>query len=65
MQPTITFKEFDTHSLVILEGVLRIVLVVDDDDTESTNTNKFFLNLVQDIKERDEAKIDHDTYDGT
>jgi hypothetical protein len=63
IQPTISFKEFDVSSLLILEGILRIVLVDSDEDTESINTNQFFLSLVQDIKERDGRKIDHDTYD--
>jgi hypothetical protein len=34
IQPRDTFKEFDVFSLLILKGVLRIVLVVDDEDKE-------------------------------
>ena len=61
MQHTISFKHIDVSSLLILEGVLRIVQVDNEEDTESINTNKFFLNLVQDIKERDGRKIDLET----
>jgi hypothetical protein len=57
IQPTISFKGIDVFSLMIMQGVLRIVPVVDDEDTESTNTNQFFLNLVQDIKERDSVFV--------
>jgi hypothetical protein len=63
IQPRDTFKEYDVSSLLILKGILRIVLLVDDEeDTESINTNQFFLNLVQDING---CKFDHDTYDET
>jgi hypothetical protein len=66
IQPNISFKEYVAYSLVILEGVLRIVLLVDNQkDTESINTNQFFLSLVQDIKDRDEAHTDHETCDET
>jgi hypothetical protein len=65
IQPRDTFKHIDVSSLLILQGVLRIVLVVDEEDTESINTNQFFLSLVQDIKERDRLMIDHETYDET
>jgi hypothetical protein len=65
IQPKQSFKEYDVSSLLILEGVLRIVLVVDDEDTESINTNQFFLNLLQDIKDKDGCKIDLETYDET
>jgi hypothetical protein len=36
IQPTISFKQIDVSSLLILEGVLRIVLVLDkEEDSES------------------------------
>jgi hypothetical protein len=64
IQPRDTFKEYDVSSLLILQGVLRIVLVGNDEDTESINTNQFFLSLVHNNKDRDGCKIDHDTYNG-
>jgi hypothetical protein len=64
IQPTISFWHIDVSSLLILEGVLRIVLLVDDDDTESINTNQFFLNLVHNIKDRD-RQVDLETCDET
>ena len=53
-----SFKESNVLSLLIFKGVLRIVLVVEEDkeDTESINTTQFFLNLVQDIKNREESR---------
>jgi hypothetical protein len=58
IQPQESFKEFDVSSLLIFKGVLRIVLVVEEDkeDTESINTTQFFLNLVEDIKDREESR---------
>jgi GTPase SAR1 family protein len=65
IQPKQSLKEFDVSSLLILEGVLRIVLIDREEGSESINTNQFFLNLVQDIKERDEAETDHESCDET
>ena len=58
IQPQESFKEFDVFSLLVFKGVLRIVLVVEEDkeDTESINTTQFFLNLVEDIKDREESR---------
>jgi hypothetical protein len=53
IQPKESFKESNVSSLLIFKGVLRIVLVGNEEDTESINTSQFFRNLVQDIKERD------------
>ena len=61
IQPKESFKEFNVSSLLIFKGVLRIEVVEDKEDTESITTRQFFLNLVDDIKDRDEAKIDQET----
>jgi hypothetical protein len=61
IQPKESFKEFNVSSLLIFKGVLRIEVVEDKEDTESINTTQFFLKLVEDIKDRDEAKIDQET----
>jgi hypothetical protein len=64
IQPTISFKHIDVSSILILEGVLRIVQVNNqedtEEDTESINTNQFFLHLVQVIKDTDGCMIDLD-----
>jgi hypothetical protein len=69
IQPKASFKRIDVSSILILEGVLRIVQVNNqedtEEDTESINTNQFFLHLVQDIKDRDRLMIDHETCDET
>jgi hypothetical protein len=57
IQPAISFKHIDVSSLLILEGALRIVPIVDEEDTESINTDKFFLNLVQNIKDKEEREL--------
>jgi hypothetical protein len=57
IQPTISFRYIDVSSLFILEGVLRIVLVDNEEDSESINTNQFFLNLVKDIKVKEEFDL--------
>jgi hypothetical protein len=56
IQPQESFKEFDVSSLLIFKGVLRIVIVEDTEDNESINTTQFFLNLVEDIKDREERR---------
>jgi hypothetical protein len=57
IQPKISFRHIDVSSLVILEGVLRIVLVDNEEDSESIKTNQFFLNLVKDIKVKEEFDL--------
>jgi hypothetical protein len=37
-------------------GVLGIVLVESEQDTESINTTQFFLGLVEDIKDREQRR---------
>jgi hypothetical protein len=56
IQPQESFKEFDISSLVIFKGVLRIVVAEDKEDSESINSTQFFLNLVEDIKDREETE---------
>jgi hypothetical protein len=63
IQPKESFKDIDVFSLLIFKGVLGIVLVESEQDTESINTTQFFLGLVEDIKDRDEDMIDLATYD--
>jgi hypothetical protein len=56
IQPKESFKDINVFSLLIFKGVLRIVVVEDKEDTESTNTTQFFLGLVEDIKDREELR---------
>ena len=60
IQPKESFKEFDVSSILIFKGVLRVVQGVEEEDTKSIDTNHFFLNLVQDIKDREEANLLHE-----
>jgi hypothetical protein len=60
VQPKESFKELDVYSLLIFKGVLRIVPGVEE-DTDSIDTTHFFLNLVQDMKDREEANLLHET----
>ena len=39
--------------------MLRIVTVEDKVDTESIDTTQFFLNLAQNIKDREEDEMDY------
>jgi hypothetical protein len=56
IQPQESFKESNVFSLQIFKGVLRIVVVESEEDNESINTTQFFLNLVEDIKDREESE---------
>ena len=51
VQPNKSFNQFDVYSLLIFKGVLRVVQGVEE-ETDSIDKPHFFLNLVQDIKDR-------------